>query len=69
MWAVVIFGVWSAADYLRSFWRKVDDSIKLRRRNELLIMEREKRLVERAERVGKRKAAKAARTESVRRPS
>jgi CDP-diacylglycerol--glycerol-3-phosphate 3-phosphatidyltransferase len=69
MWAVVVFGVWSAADYLRRFWRKVDDSIKLRRRNELLIMEREKRLVERAERVGKRKAARAARAESVRRPS
>jgi hypothetical protein len=66
---VVIFGVWSAADYLRRFWRKVDDSIKLRRRNELLTMERAKRRIERAERIEKKKASRAAASESVRRPS
>ncbi len=74
MWAVVIFGAWSAVDYLRRFWRKLDDSIKLRRRNELLQMEREQRRVERAERVVKRKERRAARravtdTETVRRPN
>jgi CDP-diacylglycerol--glycerol-3-phosphate 3-phosphatidyltransferase len=67
MWAVVIFGVWSAADYLRKFWRKVDHSIKVRRRNELIAMEREKRRHERAQKVDRAKARKAS-AESVRRP-
>jgi CDP-diacylglycerol--glycerol-3-phosphate 3-phosphatidyltransferase len=69
MWAVVIFGVWSAADYLRKFWRKVDASVKLRRRNELLTMERAKRRIERAERIGKKKASRTAAVESLRPPS
>lgn len=43
MWAVVIFGLASAIDYFRKFWRKVDMSIKLRRRNELIALERQKR--------------------------
>lgn len=68
MWAVVIFGVWSAADYLRKFWRKLDDSIKTRRRNELIAMDREKRRLERAQRIASAKERKAARAESVRRP-
>jgi CDP-diacylglycerol--glycerol-3-phosphate 3-phosphatidyltransferase len=66
MWAVVIFGVWSAADYLSKFWRKVDDSVKARRRNELIAMEREKRRGERVVRVTKAKARKAEKAESVR---
>lgn len=65
MWAVVIFGLASAIDYFRLFWRKVDSSIKLRRRNELIQMERQKRRLERASRVSK-KAEEAA--SSVRRP-
>jgi CDP-diacylglycerol--glycerol-3-phosphate 3-phosphatidyltransferase len=48
MWAVVIFGLASAVDYFRKFWRKVDTSIKLRRRRELLMMERQKRRLQRA---------------------
>lgn len=48
MWAVVVFGLTSAVDYFRQFWRKVDTSIKLRRRNELIQMERQKRRLERA---------------------
>jgi CDP-diacylglycerol--glycerol-3-phosphate 3-phosphatidyltransferase len=67
MWAVVIFGVWSAAEYLRKFWRKVDHSIKLRRRNELIAMEREKRRQERAQRVERAKTRKAG-VGSLRRP-
>ena len=43
MWAVVIFGLASAIDYFRKFWHKVDASIKLRRRNELILLERQKR--------------------------
>jgi len=42
MWAVMLFGIVSAADYFRKFWRKVDDNVKLRRRRELLRMERHK---------------------------
>ena len=43
MWAVVIFGIVSAADYFRKFWRKVDDQVKRRRRRELLLLERRKK--------------------------
>ncbi|HLW77325.1 MAG TPA: CDP-diacylglycerol--glycerol-3-phosphate 3-phosphatidyltransferase [Bryobacteraceae bacterium] len=42
MWAVMLFGIISAADYFRKFWRKVDDRVKLRRRRELLRLERQK---------------------------
>jgi CDP-diacylglycerol---glycerol-3-phosphate 3-phosphatidyltransferase len=48
MWGVVIFGLASAIDYFRKFWRKVDTSIKLRRRHELILMERQKRRLQRA---------------------
>ena len=47
MWAVVVFAVASAVDYFRKFWKKVDASIKLRRRRELLELERQKRRLER----------------------
>ena len=48
MWAVVIFGVVSAADYFRKFWRKVDQQVKMRRRKELLAMDRQKKRSARA---------------------
>lgn len=50
MWGVVVFAVVSAADYFRQFWRKVDLSIKLRRRKELLDMERRQKRLARAAR-------------------
>lgn len=40
MWGVVIFGLASAVDYFRKFWRKVDIRVKKRRRRELLRAER-----------------------------
>ncbi|HTB15401.1 MAG TPA: CDP-diacylglycerol--glycerol-3-phosphate 3-phosphatidyltransferase [Bryobacteraceae bacterium] len=43
MWAVMLFGIVSAVDYFRTFWRRVDDSVKLRRRRELLRLERRKK--------------------------
>lgn len=43
MWVVMLFGVVSAADYFRTFWWKVEDEVKLRRRKELLRLEREKK--------------------------
>jgi CDP-diacylglycerol--glycerol-3-phosphate 3-phosphatidyltransferase len=48
MWGVVIFGLWSAADYFRHFWGRVDEQIKSRRRKELLELERQKRRIARA---------------------
>jgi CDP-diacylglycerol---glycerol-3-phosphate 3-phosphatidyltransferase len=46
MWVVVFFSVVSAALYFRKFWRKVDDRIKLRRRRELLVLERRRKIAE-----------------------
>lgn len=43
LWTVVVFGVASAIGYFMKFWRKVDDSIKTRRRRELLRWERQKK--------------------------
>ncbi len=43
LWGVLVFAVVSALDYFRKFWHRVDDSIKNRRRHELLALEREKR--------------------------
>jgi CDP-diacylglycerol---glycerol-3-phosphate 3-phosphatidyltransferase len=60
MWAVVIFGLASAVDYFRKFWRKVDTSIKLRRRHELILLERQKRRLQRASRGGQAAPAKEA---------
>jgi len=57
MWAVVVIGLASAVDYFRKFWRKVDTGIKLRRRNELIMMERQKRRLQRAQRGQEDKAA------------
>ncbi len=42
MWVVVAFAIISAAEYFRKFWRKVDETVKLRRRRELLRLERER---------------------------
>jgi CDP-diacylglycerol---glycerol-3-phosphate 3-phosphatidyltransferase len=53
MWAVVVFAVASAIDYFRKFWRKVDTSVKLHRRRELIEMERQKRRLQRAAKAGK----------------
>jgi len=44
MWGVMAFGMVSAIDYFRKFWRKVDESVKRGRRRELLRLERESRL-------------------------
>jgi CDP-diacylglycerol---glycerol-3-phosphate 3-phosphatidyltransferase len=48
MWGVVLFGVASAVDYFRKFWRKVDIRIKERRRRELLREERRRKRAEAA---------------------
>lgn len=43
MWASVVFTMVSAIDYARQFWRKIDGSVKRRRRKELLTLERTRR--------------------------
>jgi CDP-diacylglycerol--glycerol-3-phosphate 3-phosphatidyltransferase len=43
MWGVVLFGLASAVDYFRKFWRQIDESVKQRRRSELLAIELQKR--------------------------
>jgi len=40
MWVVIFFAIVSALSYFRKFWHKVDERIKLRRRRELLTLER-----------------------------
>jgi CDP-diacylglycerol--glycerol-3-phosphate 3-phosphatidyltransferase len=43
MWGVMAFGLASAVDYFRKFWRQIDESVKLRRRTELLAIELQKK--------------------------
>ncbi len=40
LWGVVFFAMTSAVGYFRKFWHKVDSEIKLRRRRELLLLEK-----------------------------
>jgi CDP-diacylglycerol--glycerol-3-phosphate 3-phosphatidyltransferase len=42
MWGVVFFALLSAFSYFGKFWRKVDESVKNRRRRELLTLERKR---------------------------
>jgi len=42
MWGVIFFAIISAISYFRKFWHKVDQRIKMRRRNELLKLERKR---------------------------
>jgi CDP-diacylglycerol--glycerol-3-phosphate 3-phosphatidyltransferase len=43
LWIVVLFSMWSAIAYFMRFWRKIDVSIKQRRRAELLHADRHRR--------------------------
>ncbi len=59
---VVFFSLWSAISYFKIFWRKIDVSVKHRRRRELLIAERQRRralLAERREAILARRRPKA----------
>ena len=62
MWVVMGFALVSAADYLRKFWSGVDKHVKLRRRRELLELQRQQRRAKRANAAlatGARASAKA----------
>ena len=49
MWTMVVFSLASAFDYFRKFWKKVDSSIKLRRRNEVIQLDRQNRRLQKAQ--------------------
>lgn len=42
MWGVIFFAIVSAVSYFGKFWHKVDERIKLRRRHELIKLERKR---------------------------
>jgi CDP-diacylglycerol--glycerol-3-phosphate 3-phosphatidyltransferase len=42
MWVVIVFALLSAVSYFGKFWRKVDERVKNRRRQELLALERKR---------------------------
>jgi len=51
MWGVIFFGLASAISYFRKFWRKVDERVKMRRRRELLQLERKRQKALRRQRM------------------
>jgi CDP-diacylglycerol---glycerol-3-phosphate 3-phosphatidyltransferase len=59
MWGVVIFGIASAVEYFRKFWRMVDDSIKHRRRQQLLRIERQRKRMLRTQQAESEKMGQA----------
>jgi CDP-diacylglycerol---glycerol-3-phosphate 3-phosphatidyltransferase len=40
LYVVVLFAVWSAVDYFRTFWTKVDDRFKAKERRRLYVMKK-----------------------------
>jgi CDP-diacylglycerol--glycerol-3-phosphate 3-phosphatidyltransferase len=43
LWVVVVFSLASAVDYCRKFWHGIDEKVKLRRRRELLRLDRRRK--------------------------
>jgi CDP-diacylglycerol--glycerol-3-phosphate 3-phosphatidyltransferase len=69
MWIVVFFALASAVSYFGKFWRKVDESIKGRRRRELLMLERRRqRALMRQRSRGSKPAAAAGLGDSIWKP-
>jgi CDP-diacylglycerol--glycerol-3-phosphate 3-phosphatidyltransferase len=65
MWGVVVFGIASAIQYFLKFWRKVDISIKHRRRQQLLRIERQRNRMLRAEQAEMQKMEQAEKIEQA----
>jgi CDP-diacylglycerol--glycerol-3-phosphate 3-phosphatidyltransferase len=65
MWGVVFFSITSAFSYFGKFWHKVDESVKNRRRQELLALERRRQRVMRHQRGRGASAAGGAEPESA----
>jgi CDP-diacylglycerol--glycerol-3-phosphate 3-phosphatidyltransferase len=57
MWMVMLFALVSAADYFRKFWGAVDGHVKLRRRREILALQRQQRKLRRANLAAEAKVA------------
>jgi CDP-diacylglycerol---glycerol-3-phosphate 3-phosphatidyltransferase len=69
MWIVVFFALASAVSYFGKFWRRVDESIKGRRRRELLTLERRRqRAMMRQRSSGSKGAATAGLGDSIWKP-
>jgi len=58
MWGVIFFALLSAVSYFRKFWRKVDERVKLRRRRELLLLERKRQRESQRQRGARRAGAR-----------
>ncbi len=43
LWFVVLFAIWSAIDYFRTFWTKIDDRFKARERRRLILLKKRQR--------------------------
>jgi CDP-diacylglycerol--glycerol-3-phosphate 3-phosphatidyltransferase len=43
LWFVVLFAIWSAVDYFRRFWTKIDDRFKARERRRLILLKKRQR--------------------------
>lgn len=56
LWGAMLFALISAADYFRKFWGRIDESVKTRRRGELLQLEKERQKAEIRAAVATRKA-------------
>jgi CDP-diacylglycerol---glycerol-3-phosphate 3-phosphatidyltransferase len=48
MYGVAVFGIASAVQYFVKFWNALDEKIKLRRRRELIVLEKKRKRTERA---------------------
>ena len=64
MWGVIFFALLSAVSYFRKFWRKVDEHVKLRRRRELLLLERKRQRESMRQRGSRRAGVRAAGAEA-----
>lgn len=60
MWIVVVSAIGSAIGYFAKFWRKVDSGVKLRRRKEVLALQRQQRKSRRRAREPLAESAKVA---------
>ncbi len=57
MWAVVVFALLSAVGYFLKFWGVVDDQVKLNRRREILVLQRQQRKTKKSRTAASRRQA------------
>jgi CDP-diacylglycerol--glycerol-3-phosphate 3-phosphatidyltransferase len=59
LWGAMVFALISALGYFRTFWHRLDEGIKARRRTELIQLERQHKKLERLRKKDARRAAAA----------